>query len=240
MVRTDQPVRMTLYSFPGEVFGGRVTKIYDKADPDRRTFEIDIALDRPGEPLAAGMTGELAFVVAEREGATVVPAQALQSGRVYTVRDGRLAAVDAQIGLKSIEPRRAALRPRRRRYGRPQPRRRPRRGQGRPHHLPPRSRRRRRLEQGEGEGNLQGRVLMGSDGATERRSDAGKDGDASIADAFHLQLRAYVPPCLRALLFPCVAPSLRPFVASPPNELVHRHPLLPLAQAASRSCASPA
>jgi hypothetical protein len=49
------------------------------------------------------MTGELAFVVAERDGATVVPAQSLQQGKVYTIRNGRLAAVEAKVGLKSIE-----------------------------------------------------------------------------------------------------------------------------------------
>jgi hypothetical protein len=80
-----------------------VSKIYDKADPDRRTFEVDIALEEPNPKLAAGMTGELAFVVAERDGATVIPAQSLQQGKVYTIRNGRLTAVDAAVGLKSIE-----------------------------------------------------------------------------------------------------------------------------------------
>jgi RND family efflux transporter MFP subunit len=103
MVRLEQVVRMTLYSFPGEVFAGRVGKIYDKADPERRTFEVDISLERADPKLAAGMTGELAFIVAERDGATVVPAQALQDGKVYTIRGGRLTRVKATIGLKSIE-----------------------------------------------------------------------------------------------------------------------------------------
>jgi HlyD family secretion protein len=103
MVRLEQAVRMTLYSFPGDVFVGHVSKIYDKADPDRRTFEVDITLEKPDPKLAAGMTGELAFIVAERDVATVVPAQALQTGAVYTIRDGRLAKVETKVGLKSIE-----------------------------------------------------------------------------------------------------------------------------------------
>jgi RND family efflux transporter MFP subunit len=103
LVRLDQIVRMTLYSFPGDVFIGNVSKIYDKADPDRRTFEVDITLEEPNPRLAAGMTGELAFVVAERDGATVVPAQSLQVGKIYTIKDGRLTMVEAKIGLKSIE-----------------------------------------------------------------------------------------------------------------------------------------
>ena len=98
-----QEVQMSLYSYPGRVFSGRVRKIYDKADPDRRTFEVDVALDRPDGRMAAGMTGELAFVVAAKEAAPVAPRQALQGDRLYTVRDGKLTAVAAEVGLTSVE-----------------------------------------------------------------------------------------------------------------------------------------
>jgi multidrug resistance efflux pump len=66
-VRVDQPVKMTLYSFAGEIFDGTVAKIYDKADPDRRTFEVDVKVDKRDERFAAGMTGELAFIMASKE-----------------------------------------------------------------------------------------------------------------------------------------------------------------------------
>ena len=102
-VRDDQEVQMSLYSYPGRVFAGRVRKVYDKADPERRTFEVDVAVDQPDPRMAAGMTGELAFVVAAKEAAPVAPRQALQAGRLYTVRDGRLAAVAAEVGLTSVE-----------------------------------------------------------------------------------------------------------------------------------------
>ncbi len=102
-VRLDQPVRMTLYSFPDAVFEGRVTRIYDKADTERRTFEIDVALKIPNPNFAAGMTGELAFIMAEKDRAAVVPSQALQGGSIYVVKDGRLAKSNAAVGLKSVE-----------------------------------------------------------------------------------------------------------------------------------------
>jgi multidrug efflux pump subunit AcrA (membrane-fusion protein) len=102
-VHDGQEVRMTLYSFPDRVFTGRVAKIYDKADPERRTFEVDVAPEQPEARMSAGMTGELAFVIAARDGAAVVPSQALQGKKLYTVRDGKLAAVDAKIGLASVE-----------------------------------------------------------------------------------------------------------------------------------------
>lgn len=98
-----QVVKMTLYAFPGRSFDGTVTKIYDKADPDRRTFEVDVTMSIPDAKLAAGMTGELAFIVAERASAKVVPSQAVQDGAVWAVRNGRLHKLDAQVGIKSIE-----------------------------------------------------------------------------------------------------------------------------------------
>jgi RND family efflux transporter MFP subunit len=98
-----QTVRMILYSFPGQVLRGKVTRIYHQADEARRTFEVDVKLDDASERLQPGMTGELAFVVATREEALVIPAQALQDGSVYIVRDGRLERATPQTGLKSIE-----------------------------------------------------------------------------------------------------------------------------------------
>lgn len=103
-IHNDQVVQMSLYSFPGRAFEGHVTKRYDKADPDRRTFEVDVKLNPPTPNLAAGMTGELAFIVASKKRAMVAPAQALQGGSLYTVRDGRLHHVhDASVGIKSVE-----------------------------------------------------------------------------------------------------------------------------------------
>lgn len=103
MVHEGQVVRMTLYSFPGEVFEGRVTKVYDKADPERRTFEVDVRLVKTEERLAAGMTGELAFVMASKDKAIVVPSQAVQGGEVWVVKAGRLERRDVEVGIKSVE-----------------------------------------------------------------------------------------------------------------------------------------
>jgi RND family efflux transporter MFP subunit len=98
-----QIVKMTLYAYPNEILDGKVERIYDKADPDRRTYEVDITFDRPDLRLAAGMTGELNFIVAQRQNAMIVPTQAIQGGSVLIVRDGRLEKPDIVTGLKSIE-----------------------------------------------------------------------------------------------------------------------------------------
>ena len=99
----DQNVVMTLYSYPGKTFQGKVRQVYPQADQDRRTFEVDVAII-PGDPrFAAGMTGELAFIVDSKESATVIPSQALQAGSVWLVRGERLEKADAVLGLRSIE-----------------------------------------------------------------------------------------------------------------------------------------
>lgn len=102
-VNVGQSVRMTLYSFAGQVLNGKVRRIYDQADPSRRTFEVDVQFDAPNDKLLPGMTGELAFVMATKASTLVVPAQALQGGSVFMVRDNRLVKADVTIGLRSIE-----------------------------------------------------------------------------------------------------------------------------------------
>ena len=102
-VRVAQVVRMTLYSYEDRTFEGKVARIYPQADPERRTFEIDVAIIDPDARLAPGMTGELAFVMDAKERAIVVPSQAIQKNDVYTVQDGRLRKLDAEIGLRGIE-----------------------------------------------------------------------------------------------------------------------------------------
>jgi HlyD family secretion protein len=102
-VSVGQTVRMTLYAFPGQVFSGRSTKIYDQADVERRTFEVDVRFDQPHERFSPGMTGELAWIMDARESAIVVPSQALQNGAVYVVQNNRISRRSVEVGLKSAE-----------------------------------------------------------------------------------------------------------------------------------------
>ena len=85
------------------MLAGKVTRIYDQADPARRTFEIDVRLEQVSDRLSPGMTGELAFVIAEKAGSIVVPSQALQGDSVYIVRDNRLDKIGVTVGLRSVE-----------------------------------------------------------------------------------------------------------------------------------------
>lgn len=106
-LRTDadppQMVIMTFYSFPNEVFRGTVQKLYDKADADRRTFEVDVKLPVSEKRFLAGMTGELAFVMDSKAKALVVPSQAVQDGRVYAIEGGKVKPLDVSIGIRGVE-----------------------------------------------------------------------------------------------------------------------------------------
>jgi RND family efflux transporter MFP subunit len=97
---TSQP---TTRPSEGPSFVGEVVKIYDKADPDRRTFEVDVKPRSPDPKFAAGMTGELAFEVTAKPRAIIVPSQAVQDGKVYVVRQGRVRAVNPRVGIRGIE-----------------------------------------------------------------------------------------------------------------------------------------
>lgn len=116
-VRVDitdpQVVEMSLYAFsprPGErqveqrVFEGHVLRKYDEADPDRRTFEVDVSLPPDEMRFQPGMTGELAFIMQSKKQAAVVPAQAVQGNSVFVVRDHRVTRLDdVKFGVAGIE-----------------------------------------------------------------------------------------------------------------------------------------
>jgi multidrug efflux pump subunit AcrA (membrane-fusion protein) len=109
-LHVGQVVRMTLYSFGADKFEGRVKTVYAKADPQRRTFEVDVEIARPGattqagahDRFAPGMTGELAFVEQEKPRATILPRQALQGEWFYVVRHGKINRVKAEAGVRNI------------------------------------------------------------------------------------------------------------------------------------------
>lgn len=102
-VAVGQKVSLTLYAYAGRVFEAQVKKIYPKADPDRRTFEVDVVITPCDAGFSAGMTGELAFIVEAKEKALVIPSQSVQGGNVWVVKDHKLAKAKVELGIRSIE-----------------------------------------------------------------------------------------------------------------------------------------
>lgn len=84
-----QVVNMTLYAFEGVVLFGKVGKIYDKAESDWCTFEVDVRVDPESPGFAAlagddGRAGVCGFTQGHRDGR----ARAGLAGRL-TVDDPR-------------------------------------------------------------------------------------------------------------------------------------------------------
>jgi HlyD family secretion protein len=104
-VSVGQHVIVTLYAFREGFFQGVVQEIYPQADEVRRTFEVDIKLqpdDRTAR-LQPGMTGELAFVLAEKPRVMVLPSQALQEDAVYVLREGVVRRVQVEVGIRAVD-----------------------------------------------------------------------------------------------------------------------------------------
>jgi len=99
----NQKVAITLYAYPGRPFMGTVKTIYPKADEQRRTFEVDVEIQSPDERFSAGMTGELAFIVAEKDSALIVPSQAVMDGHVWVAEHQKVRRVAVEVGIGSVE-----------------------------------------------------------------------------------------------------------------------------------------
>lgn len=84
-------------AFPEQVLRGTVKEITPKGDPVNKNYRVRIALPRE-TVLKTGMTTEVNIVVAERQGALLIPSTALSNGHVWTVSDGRVRRTPVKTG----------------------------------------------------------------------------------------------------------------------------------------------
>ncbi|MDO9074427.1 MAG: efflux RND transporter periplasmic adaptor subunit [Rubrivivax sp.] len=108
-LRTGQAVEVTVDAFPGRSFKGRVQAIDSQVDANGRALQVVAQVDNPGALLKPGMFARPRVVFAVREGAIVVPEEALVplGGKQVVFKlvdgaDGKKVAqrVDARIGLR--------------------------------------------------------------------------------------------------------------------------------------------
>jgi len=98
-VHVGQKVVLRADAMPGEVFDGNVKDITPKGDPVARSYRVRIRLADP-ERLKVGMTVDANLIVAERGNALLVPATALQDGKVWTIDgDHRLVRRKVRVGV---------------------------------------------------------------------------------------------------------------------------------------------
>jgi HlyD family secretion protein len=106
-IRLGQPVRITVDSYPGRTFPGRVDRlapyVLDREEQNR-TMEIEAAFDEipPGVRLLPGTSADVEVILEVRNDVLRVPTPALLEGnKVLVVRDGKLEERQLQIGLKN-------------------------------------------------------------------------------------------------------------------------------------------
>jgi len=99
-VAVGQPVVIHADAFPGKVFDGTVAEVTPKGDATTRSYRVRIRLGS-GTPLRVGMTAEANIIVARHDAALLIPASSLVDGQVWVVREGRLAKLAVQVGIRS-------------------------------------------------------------------------------------------------------------------------------------------
>ena len=101
-VRVGQKALMRLDALPGRTLEGTVAQITPKGDPVSRSYRVRIRLDDPSA-VKVGMTVDANLIVAEHDGALLVPTAAVQAGSVWIVRDGRLVRQTVKTGIVGAE-----------------------------------------------------------------------------------------------------------------------------------------
>ncbi|MEO7851035.1 MAG: efflux RND transporter periplasmic adaptor subunit [Rubrivivax sp.] len=97
-VKPGQLVEVTLDAVAGRQFTGRVEALEALVEADGRSLRVRARLDNPGQVLRSGLFARTRIVFARREGALVVPEEALvpQGGKQYLIK-----VVDGPNGLVS-------------------------------------------------------------------------------------------------------------------------------------------
>jgi HlyD family secretion protein len=106
-IQPGQPVRISVDSYPGRTFPGRVLRVapyvLDRQEQNR-TVEIEAGFDAipAGVRLLPGTSADVEVILETRENALRVPTPALLEGnRVLVVENGLLAEKKLKIGLKN-------------------------------------------------------------------------------------------------------------------------------------------
>lgn len=99
---TPSAVALSFFAFPGRAFSGTVSQILPEPDRQRRSYTVKVRLDAPISGLRTGMTAEANIVVARKEDALLLPAEALEGDSAWFVEDGRAVRRPVRVGLRDL------------------------------------------------------------------------------------------------------------------------------------------
>jgi len=103
-IKIGAPASLTLDTFPGRTFGGRVDFIYPQVDADTRTAKVRVLFSNPGLQLKPGMFVSVTLKISMGEQIVVPATGVLQTGTrdlafVYR-RDGFIEPREVQLGSR--------------------------------------------------------------------------------------------------------------------------------------------
>ncbi|WP_439152294.1 efflux RND transporter periplasmic adaptor subunit [Winogradskyella sp.] len=99
-INKKQAVLITLEAYTGEVFKGKITKIYPKKDERNQTFLVEAVFKNPPEVLYPGLSGEANIVIAKKENSLTIPKSYLIDKNRVKTKDG---IVTVTTGLQNME-----------------------------------------------------------------------------------------------------------------------------------------
>jgi multidrug efflux pump subunit AcrA (membrane-fusion protein) len=92
-IREGLPVELTVLSYPGRVFYGRVSRLSPVLDPVSRTLEVRVRIDNPAQALKPGMFAEARLLLRQEAQIVRIPVAALvdrPEGEIaFVVREDR-------------------------------------------------------------------------------------------------------------------------------------------------------
>lgn len=101
-IRPGDPVEVRLDAFGGEIFPARVRRVFPAADPTTRLVPVEVALDQSdARRTRPGFLARVAFQLAPKEGAVLIPAAAIVS---RGGGEGVYLVADSTVVLRSITP----------------------------------------------------------------------------------------------------------------------------------------
>ena len=104
-VKIDDPAEVTLRSYPGEIFRGKVAFILPELKAETRTAQIRIELPNPGHKLLHRMYADVEIDTGQSAGVLAIPASAIiDSGNrqvaIIQVSEGRFRPMEVRIGRR--------------------------------------------------------------------------------------------------------------------------------------------
>jgi HlyD family secretion protein len=102
-VEVGKKAAVSLYAFAQQTFKAEVFEVMPDADRAKKTFLAKLRLSDPPIGLRSGMSAEVNVIVAERPGALLAPAEAIDgSGFAWVAKDGRAEKRKLTIGIRDM------------------------------------------------------------------------------------------------------------------------------------------